>query len=443
MLTRIVEFGDALPAAGVPVATTDTLDAVRALGEIPLAERAAVKTALATTMIKRDAHRAAFDTLFDLYFELAAVPETPDEPQVQAPRDDLREQLFEALLTGNMGAASGIVAQAVLGFGRLERTPDWYSNYEVTRALGLDEISARLAEHADAAESSDLDRRLLRDEFERRLQAVRDRILRETRLRTAQQRGPAAVARYAVAPVAEELSFTSATADMAELRKAIRPLARKLATAVASKRRRATRGHIDIRKTIRRSMSTGGVPLVTPMKHRTPHRPELLILCDVSSSVARFSRFTLMLTHALRSQFQKVKAFAFINTAADVTSHLEHEDFSVAMEDIGKLAYVDSYDGRTDYGTVFKELATDHLEKVTPKTTILILGDARTNYRTRHTDALRELCSRARHSFWLNPEPIGDWDIGDSAASEYAAQVDKMIEVRNLRQLQEFIATEL
>ena len=443
MLTRLVEFGDALRNAGVPVASTDTRDAVRALREVPLGERASVKTALAATMVKRAAHQAAFDTLFDLYFGDPGTDGDRDADVVPPEREDLRAELFDALMTGDAGAASGIVVQAVMGFGRLERTPDWYSNYEVTRALGLDEMSTRLAEHAEESGGGDLERRLLRDEFERRIRAVREQILRETRLRTAQQRGPAAVARYAVSPVAEELNFTSATADMAELRAAIRPLARKLATAVAMKRRRATRGHIDIRKTIRRSLSSGGVPLVTPMKHRTPHRPELLILCDVSSSVARFSRFTLMLTHALRSQFQKVRVFAFINTAADVTSHLDHEDFSTAMEGIGQSAYVDSYDGRTDYGMVFKELFEGHPDAVGPKTTILILGDARTNYRSRHTGALKELCARARHSYWLNPEPIGDWDIGDSAASEYATYVDKMIEVRNLRQLQEFIAREL
>jgi uncharacterized protein with von Willebrand factor type A (vWA) domain len=443
MFDRLIEFTEALRTAGVPVATTDTTDATRALREIPLGERAAVKTTLSATMIKNAAHAPVFDTLFDLYFGDPEAPTRSAAPDDTRDTEELQQSLFDALLQGDASAVGALVAEAVLGFGRLERSPDWYSNYEVTRALGLDEIAARLAGHADEQDVPELERTLLRDEFSRRVQAVRDRILSETRLRTAQQRGAAAVARYAVSPVAEELNFTSATADLAELRKAVRPLARKLATAVALKRRRATRGHVDIRKTIRRSLSSGGVPLETPMKHRTPHRPELVLLCDVSSSVARFSRFTLMLTHALRTQFQKVRAYAFINTPAEITKHLQHEDFTLAMEEIGKHAYVDTYDGRTDYGVVFKEMVESHSDAVGPKTTVLILGDARTNYRSRHTDSLKELCHRARHSFWLNPEPMGDWDIGDSAASEYAAYVDKMVEVRNLRQLREFIATEL
>ncbi|HWL65850.1 MAG TPA: VWA domain-containing protein, partial [Actinomycetota bacterium] len=284
---------------------------------------------------------------------------------------------------------------------------------------------------------------LLQDEFRRRLQWIRDAILRETRMRTARIRDPDYVARYVVDPVPEETNFFSAATDAAELRRAVRPLARKLATRVAMKRRRARRGHIDMRRTMRHSLSTGGVPIETPFKHRTPHRPELLLLCDVSSSVARFSRFTLMLTHALRAQFQKVRTYAFINTLADITDQLQVEDFGEAMESIGSEAAVDGYDGRTDYGTVFRELAEDHGDAFGPKTTVLVLGDARSNYRARYVDHLKAVRKQVRHIYWLNPEPVSDWDIGDSAASEYAACVDKMVEVRNLRQLQEFIATEL
>ncbi len=429
------------------MALTDTTDALRALEEIPLSDRAAVKGALGATLVKRQAHRDAFDTLFELYFPASpgGGEQEADPPDRSATPDRERmiEELYEAIASGNAAAISRLVAEAVAGFGRLERTPDWYSNYEVSRALGLDAIAARLAQEAEEADLSELERQLLFDEFRRRVQEVRDEILRETRARTAEIRGPEAVARYAVSPVVEEMSFTAATADMAELRRAIRPLARKLATAVALKRKKATRGHVDIRKTIRHSLSTGGVPIDVSMKHRTPHRPELLLLCDVSSSVARFSRFTLMLTHALRTQFQKVRAFAFINTPAEVTEHLEHEDFAVAMEQLGKDAIVDTYDGRTDYGRTFNHLLENHFDAVGPKTTVLILGDARSNYRSRNAADLKEIAGRARHVFWLNPEPINDWDIGDSAASDYASYVDKMVEVRNLRQLQDFIAKEL
>jgi uncharacterized protein with von Willebrand factor type A (vWA) domain len=443
MFTRLVEFGEALREAGIPVAPSDTADALRALTSIPIDRRDAVRSALGATLIKRQSHLAAFDTLFDIYFG-DREPESEGEPDALQPEpDEISNELFDAIAGGDEARMGEIVSQAVALFGRLGRSPDWYSNYEVKRAIRLDDLEARLKELAADPELSELDRRLLLDEFDRRVRWVRDAILRETRMRTARIRDPDYVARYVVDSVPEEMNFFSAMTDAAELRRAVRPLARKLATRVAMKRRRASKGHIDMRRTMRHSLSTGGVPIDTPFKHRTPHRPELLLLCDVSSSVARFSRFTLMLTHALRSQFQKVRAYAFVNTLADITAELEVEDFAEAVGSIGDRAAVDSYDGRTDYGAIFRELADTHSDAYGPKTTVLILGDARSNYRARNVDRLKLVRKQVRHVYWLNPEPISDWDIGDSAASEYAACVDKMVEVRNLRQLQEFIASEL
>ncbi|HET7483711.1 MAG TPA: VWA domain-containing protein, partial [Actinomycetota bacterium] len=246
-----------------------------------------------------------------------------------------------------------------------------------------------------------------------------------------------------VNPVLEELPFLSATADLTEMRKAIRPLARKLAVRVAMKRRRSTRGTLDIRRTIRHAMSTGGVPFVTEFRHRPPHRPELVLLCDVSSSVARFARFSLMLTHSLSAQFSRVRSFAFVDAIDEVTHLFEHEDFVAAVDRMNREALVVRSDGHSDYGSILESFLDHHGDVVTARTTLLILGDARNNYRARRTHALRELAHRARHTYWLNPEPIHDWDTGDSAATEYAAHVHRMVEVRNLRQLEAFIAKEL
>jgi uncharacterized protein len=168
-----------------------------------------------------------------------------------------------------------------------------------------------------------------------------------------------------------------------------------------------------------------------------------MILCDVSSSVARFSRFALMLTHALSAQFSRVRSFAFVDTIDEVSRFFEHEDFVEAVDAMNREAKVVSHDGHSDYGEVFERFLTEHGSAVGPKTTMLVLGDARTNYRARRIQSLRELTTRARQAFWLNPEPLADWDTGDSAASEYAGFVDRMVEVRNLRQLEEFIAREL
>jgi uncharacterized protein with von Willebrand factor type A (vWA) domain len=246
-----------------------------------------------------------------------------------------------------------------------------------------------------------------------------------------------------VQPLPEELSFLSATADMEEVQRAIRPLARKLAARVAMKRRRARRGQLDMRKTVRHSLSSGGTPLDIHMRHRAPHRPELFVLCDVSSSVARFSRFGLMLTHALAAQFSKVRSFAFVDTVDEITRFFAHEDFAAAIEAMSREASVVELEDRSDYGRSIQGFLELTGKDLGPKATLLILGDARNNYRSPRADALRALKEKARHVYWLNPEAVRDWDTGDSVASAYEPFVDKMVEVRNLSQLESFIAKEL
>ena len=448
MLDRLLEFAGTLRDNGIPVSIGEELDAVRALGHVGFDERAAVKSALAATMIKSDAYRDAFDTLFDLFFGTGRGPgaiEERDDEDVVPSIEVLRDELFDALAGGDAGAAGDVARRAVAAFGRLQSSPsgDWYSNYQTLRTLDLGALLARFEREIQEQDLPPLEARLRRDEFRRRIEAFRASALAETRRRVAERRGPQAVARYAVSPVLEDLPFLSATADLTEMRRAVRPLARKLATRVAMKRRRARRGALDVRKTFRHSLSTGGVPFDTAFRHRAPHRPELFVLCDVSSSVARFARFGLMLTHALAAQFSRVRSFAFVDTVDEVTRFFEHEDFIEAVDRMNREAQVVSHDGHSDYGLVLEEFQARHGRDVGPKATLLILGDARNNYRGRRTWALKELSANARHTYWLNPEPIADWDTGDSAATEYAAHVDKMVEVRTLRQLEDFIAREL
>ena len=437
-------FNRALRAAGIPVAVSESIDALTALAHVSVAEQRTFKAALAATMIKSEAQRPAFDTLFDLYFGTGRGPDAVEPDGALDPstsRDDLVAALLEALRSGDGAALRDIARRAVGRFGRLEGSGsrEWYSNYEVLRALEPNTLLARLQQEIEESGITGFEAQILRDRFEQRMQEFRNAVLADTRRRVAEYRGPEAVASYAVQPLPEDLNFLSATADMADLRKAIRPLARKLATRVAMKRRRARRGQLDIRRTIRHSLSTGGVPFDTSFKHRAPHRPELFVLCDVSSSVARFARFALMLTHALSAQFSRVRSFAFVDAIDEVTRFFEHEDFFAAIERMNQEATVVWDDGHSDYGSVFERFLGRHGRDVGPKTTLLILGDARTNYRARRVEALKALVDRAHRTYWLNPEALQDWDTGDSAASEYAAVVDQMIEVRNLRQLEEFI----
>ena len=444
MLPRLLEFNRALREAGIPVSLSENLDALHALEHVSVADKNSMRASLAATLIKSHDHRPAFDVLFDLYFGTGAGPEAlelRDSEDRPASLEELQQELLDALSGAGDGAAlRGLARRAVGNLGRLEQSRGWYSYYEVTRALDLVGLLRRAEEEVPG---EGLEAIVGRDRARSRMEEIKAALLAETRRRVAEHRGADAVAAYAVEPLPEDASLLGPGADLAGLRKAIRPLARKLATRVALKRKRSTRGTLDVRRTLRRSLSTGGVPIYPRFRHRAPHRPELFVLCDVSSSVARFARFALMLTHALSAQFTRVRSFAFVDTIDEVTRFFDHEDFVMAIDRMNREASIVSHDGHSDYGATFENFLELYGSDVGPKATLLILGDARNNYRSRAEQSLKELTGKARHSYWLNPEPRFDWDTGDSAASDYAPFVDKMVEVRNLKQLEAFIAREL
>jgi uncharacterized protein with von Willebrand factor type A (vWA) domain len=443
VIDRLLELTDALRKAGVPVAVSESLDTLRALEHVPIEDREAVRATLAATMIKSEAHRPAFDALFDIYLG-SGPPDTTDEEsraEVQNSPEDFREQLADAIASGDGAAIRMLAERAVLTFGRVEDSPSGslYFQYPVFRAVDLDALLERLM---DEPVASDMERRLRRAEFEERVSLFREIVAREVNRRVAERRGPETVIRTAVRPLPEVLDFSTATAaEIAQLRRSIRPLARRLATRVAMKRRRASRGGLDMRRTVRHSLSTGGAPFDLEFRHRPPHRPELFVLCDISSSVASFSRFSLMLVHALSAQFTRVRSFAFIDTIDEVTRLFEHEDFMRAVDRMNKEARVVWIDGHSNYGASLEKFTETYGKDLNAKSTLLVLGDARTNFRPPKSWALKELRDRAHRTYWLNPEAEIYWDTGDSVASEYAAVVDDMVEVRNLKQLESFIET--
>lgn len=441
MLDRLLELTHALRDAGVPVSSSESIDAARSLEHVPFESRAALKLALASTLVKTPAHRPVFDALFTIYFE-AGLQER--ERPAAEPEPGLREEIEVALGSGDGSGLGGLASRAVETYGRVENSPSdsLYFEYPVTRALDLDALRANV--ERDAAELSPIERRLLLDDFEERVRRFRAAVTDEVRKRVVRRRGPEAVARYAVPPVLEDLDLMTAAADeMAALRRAVRPLARRLAARMAMKRRRASRGRLDVRRTVRHSLSSGGVPVETFFRARPPHRPELFVLCDVSSSVASFSRFSLMLVHALSSEFQRVRSFAFVDTVDEVTSFFADEDFARATERMRHDAKVVRIDSNSNYGASFEAFWQRFGTELGPKSTVLVLGDARSNNRPPREHNLKRIAERARRTYWLNPEALVYWDSGDSIASVYAAQVDAMVEVRNLRQLEEFVVRDL
>ncbi|AXV06280.1 carbon monoxide dehydrogenase E protein [Euzebya pacifica] len=449
---RLLDFQHAMRDAGVPVAISDGMDAMRAAGVVDLMDRDVFRESLAATLTSSASHRMAFDTLFDIYFPRThALPDEDEAPAGSAPgegdpRDiqDFLADLIDQLMQGDDAALRAMAREAVASYGRVENADgsQSYFAYRVYRNFNLKGLLRRLMGEAGIEDDDDLVSRLMADEFEARLRRFREEIDAEIRRRQVEQRGPEAIAKRAARPLPEDVDFFSITADeQAHMRRAVRPLARKLATRLAVKRKRARDGQLDIRKTLRRALGSGGVPIDPAFRAKKIHRPELVLICDVSGSVAAFAKFTLMFTHALQGQFSRVRSFAFIDTCDEVTHLFADGDFSGGMARMQTEADLVWLDGHSDYGHAFEVFARKFRSALTPRSTVIVLGDARNNYRAANTWALKEMKEHSKRLFWLNPEPAVQWDSGDSVASDYALVCDRMVECRNLNQLASFIET--
>jgi uncharacterized protein len=448
LLQRVLDLMAALRRAGLGTTQSEAIDAVRLLPHLDLLERGQLREALAAVTVTSPTQRRSFDDLFDLYFPARPAPaddtpEVSDEPVEEFDPDAYLRELIDVLMRGGDDVIRQLARLAVDEFGRVEGRDGGvsYFQYKVFRAVDLQQLLRDLLTRVhDEEELTALQERLYRDEFEARLRTFQQEVEAEIRRRAAAQRGIDQVADRMTRPPVEELDFFHLSAeDQAQLRAQIRPLARKLATRVAVKRRHGKDGRLDVRRTVRRSLSTGGVPFEPSFRPRRPHKPELFVICDVSGSVASFARFTLMLVHTLQEQFSKVRSFAFIDTLDEVTALFESGDLAAAMRRMMSEAELVWLDGHSDYGHSLERFHAEHARDVSPRSTVLILGDARNNYRQANAWVLQDLQRRARHVYWLNPEPLQFWDTGDSIAASYARFVDDMVEVRNLKQLGRFV----
>ncbi|MFD7907882.1 MULTISPECIES: VWA domain-containing protein [unclassified Kitasatospora] len=457
---RLTGLVRALRGHGLRIGPAETVDAAAVLDVLGFADREQMRAGLAAALLRSDGQRAVFDATFDLFFPLGVgTPEAARhvEPQDDAPRfgrpdpvrDELRERIAAALAADDRAALVALAGEAVEAFGRYGTgsTPgsDGWSAHQALGRLAPETLLARVLaalREPNGAPSHDVSDLVLADEIRRRIRDFRALAAGEARRRVAELRGAERIAERAVAPTADRIDFLAAGRDqLAELRRTVHPLARKLATRLAARRRRAARGQIDLRRTLRRSLSTGGVPLRPAYRLRRPARPELVLLCDVSGSVAGFADFTMLLVQAMSEQFGKVRVFAFVNRTAEVTDLLARGGTDPARLAARILtdARVMGHHGSSDYGSALGGFAERHLDAVGPRTCVLVLGDARTNHRDPNLDALRRIAGRARQVIWLNPEQPALWPTGDSAALAYAGVVE-MHSCRNARRLGELIA---
>lgn len=450
---HLVGFVEALRAQGISVGPSETVDAGQVLSVLDLTDRETVREGLACAMLRRSDHRLTYDALFDLWWPAALggrtvlAGETAGTPTELDPQDvEAMRQMLLDLLADNPDISDlddrlvAMIAAIVEAYGRYtsSRGPS-YSSYQALKAMGLDQLEGRLlagllAPHGD--DPSPTRHQIAKSLAAQKIAQLRRMVEGETKRRTAEQLGRDHVQMYGIPQLAENVEFLRASGDqLRQMRKVVAPLARMLATRLAAKRRRARAGSIDLRKTLRKSMSTGGVPIDVVLRKPRPARPELVVLCDVSGSVAGFSHFTLLLVHALRQQFSRVRVFAFIDTCDEVT-HLfgPDADLAVAIQRITREAGVYTRDGHSDYGNAFVSFTENFPGVLSPRSSLLVLGDGRTNYRNPASDILAHMVAASRHAHWLNPEPKHLWGSGDSAVPRYE-DVITMHECRSAKQL--------
>ncbi|MBU6200565.1 MAG: VWA domain-containing protein [Acidobacteria bacterium] len=472
MLDLMSGFIVELRNAGIPVSLTENLDAMTAVKEIPLEDREAFKYALAATLVKSHNHWRAFETIFEVYFSLrgpeyAIVGDGSDgrgdapAPQPGRPGDgsgagggldgltpeEIAQMLMQALMNGDQAMMRALARQAVQRFAGMEPgrpVGGTYYLYRTLRNLDLDAMMDKLMQASrDGADEglTPLEERLERDEFQGRIEEFKQEVEAEIRRRLVADRGPEAMAKTLRKPLPEDVEFMHASRDeMQNLKKALGPLTRKLAARLARKRRHGRRGPLDFRNTVRHSLSYGGVPADPKFKFPRPAKPELMVVADISGSVAAFARFTLMLVYAIQGQFSKVRSFVFIDGIDEVTDYFKStEDVAEAIHRVNTEADVVWVDGHSDYGHAFEVFWERHGRDINAKTTVLLLGDARNNYHATQSWVVKEIRKRCRHVYWLNPEPRSYWNTGDSVVGEYGAHTDGVFECRNLRQLEAFV----
>jgi len=468
MLDVLQGFVHELRAAGLPVSMTENLDAMRAVEHVDIQDREVFKAALGATLVKHHHHRNAFETVFDVYFSLYS-PGVEGDGEGEGDemwesllseaagggaggemsREELAQMLLDALMSMDRDELRRLAAMAVTAFAGMEPgrpVGGTYYLYRTLRQLDLDELGARMmgrAREQGDVDDGPLDQRLQEEEFASRLRKLRELVEEEIRRRLVADRGVEAMARTLRKPLPEDVDFMHASREeMLALQRAIYPLTRALAARLAQRRRRRHRGHLDFRKTIRESLSYGGVPAEPKFRNPHPSKPEIMVVADISGSVASFARFTLQFVYAMASQFSKVRSWVFIDGIDEVTRYFQDtDDVTDAVHRVNTEADVVWVDGHSDYGHALEVFHDRHLKEVTPKTSIILLGDARNNYHASQAWVLGALRKRAKHLYWLNPEPRGYWDTGDSIIGDYVPHCDGVYECRNLRQLERFVST--
>lgn len=463
MEDRILEFGALLRHHGLRISPAETLDALEGLRRTGLGERELVRAALRATMVKRAVDLPTFEQLFDLFFSrlgeairevgaeaARAVAGTAAEYQellerieeMLRQREEARElsELARALLEHDDGALERRIREASDAVRSRQGRPSSFQQgrfgHALSQELGLAELRReleQLAEDLAAAGVDDADLERLQALIRQRLRDLAALIQRAARiegeLEQPRPRDPAGLG-----TLAEKSFYYLREDEVRQMKEAVARLAQRLRNVVAIKRTRGRRGKLDLQRTLRRNTQFGGVPFDVQFHRRKRHRPQIVVLCDVSDSVRNVSRFMLQFVYSLQDLYAKVRSFIFVAEIGEVTRLFEESEIQDAIDQALRGDVVNVF-AHSDFGRAFKSFHRESLSVITRRTTVIILGDARNNYNLPQEWVLKDIQARAKQVIWLNPESRSTWGFGDSEMDRYGAYCDVVEECRNLNQL--------
>jgi uncharacterized protein with von Willebrand factor type A (vWA) domain len=441
---QLLAFGEDLRREGMALGTSELLDGFAALREVGWTEPVQFREALAATLAKSPEDRRIFDLVFERFFFRAAeaeavrrgVREAGDEDGDGRPGAEeltleaLREAVEQALRNGDESAMRDLARLAIAAFGQRGQGSGvlGVDVQRIRRALGL-----RSDPNPQQQPDPDAPPALNRDQIRRFERALR-RELERAQIERTEELPPSR-------PLNElDRALPSGPLqDLAAVHRVVAQLKRRLATQGHETRGHRRHAHVDVRRTMRASLQTGGVPVELKFRPRRPRRPELFVLCDVSTSVTSASVFFLSVMHALHDTFRKMRSFVFVERISEVTDVFYRErSFKAVSDAISKDAGVADVSGYTDYGRVWREFLQQVEDELHPRATVIVLGDARTNGRDPRADLFAGVAAKAGRTFWLNPEPHLYWNYGDSVIAAYARHCEAY-ECWTTKQLEDFV----
>jgi uncharacterized protein with von Willebrand factor type A (vWA) domain len=467
MQHKIIEFTNLLRKSGIRVSVAEAIDAFNALDELSLGDREVFRDALRSSMVKRGDEIATYDELFDLYWSgfydnlknafgdmegdlgemgidleqlLAQLAEMMENMEGDL---DLGE-LAKAMLTQDLSQLENMIRQAAeqAGTDRIENMLQvGFFSRRTTEQLGMEgagqELEA-LMERMRAQGMGDEAIAQMQELIRKLMETVR-RTVRNFTERELQQQNHNYMEKFRREMLTEKSFYHLTEDEILRMREVVARLAQRIKNILSIRKKRLKRGKLDLHQTLRRNMARGGIPFEVVYKTRRKDRPKLVIMCDVSSSVANVSRFMLQFMYSLQEAFTKIRCYVFVAELGEVTDVFHDADVSGAVEKALDGGDVINVYTRSNFGFAFHEFWKNHLSAIDNKTTVIILGDARNNYNDARAWCVRDIQNKAKNLVWLNPESPSAWGFGDSVMDRYLPYCDVVEECRNLRQLSKVV----